>query len=211
MSAHRSAETGTRVRAGRQSHALRAKRRRGVPARLTRFSEAPSRPTSPSYSQRSSTGDQPEDRAGAGTDDSPDAAPAGRPGDRVAPCSTHAVNSCAPLSASPSARCPRVIARSTPSAPGSTRGLVSDTSPSVWRVRATISSSRGMTRRAGGRRSTQPGWSTRRRARPAPDGSARHLPPSRPAARVGVTRQDEGGSSQVTASDRSRRPSSRHP
>src|SRR5439155_609032 len=40
-----------------------------------------------------------------------------------------------------------------------------------WLARATISSSRGTTRRAGGRRSTRLGWSTRRPARPAPAGS----------------------------------------
>jgi len=58
--------------------------------------------------------------------------------------------------------------------PGSTPGPGSDTSPSAWRGRVTTCSLRATTRRAGARPSTRAGWNTRRRARPAPDGSGRH-------------------------------------
>jgi len=46
------------------------------------------------------------------------------------------------------------------------------TSWSAWRAKASICNWRGMTRRAGARRSTRAGWSTRRRARREPGESA---------------------------------------
>jgi hypothetical protein len=67
------------------------------------------------------------------------------------------------------------------SAPGSTPGLPSATSPSAWRARATTSNSRGTTRK-GWRATfyTTRGWSTARRARPAQRGSGHRGARSRP-------------------------------
>jgi hypothetical protein len=68
---------------------------------------------------------------------------------------------------------PHTIRRSTRCGHGSTPGPASGTSRSVWRARATTSTSRGTTRRAGARPSTRPGWSTARRAQRVPVESAR--------------------------------------
>jgi hypothetical protein len=76
--------------------------------------------------------------------------------------------------ASPGARRPRTTERSTRSgAPGSTAGPGLGTSQSAWRARAASFNSPGTTSKAGAQHSTRRGWSTRRRARRAPDGSER--------------------------------------
>src|SRR5207249_8827802 len=69
---------------------------------------------------------QSQDREGAQADDPADAATAGRSGHPVA-CSSNAANSCALLSASPRAPCPRTIAHSMPCGRGWTRGAASGT------------------------------------------------------------------------------------
>ena len=121
---------------------------------------------------------QSQDREGAQADDPADAATAGRSGHPVA-CSSNAANSCALLSASPRAPCPRTIAHSMPCGRGWTRGAASGTSRSAWRGKATTSSSPGMTTVDGEPRSTPAGWSTHPRARPARVGSARRGGPCR--------------------------------
>jgi len=62
---------------------------------------------------------------------------------------------------------------STPSAHGSTRGLVLGTSRWAWTVRATTCNWLSTMTEAGGPRSTRPAWSIPQRVRPAPGGSAR--------------------------------------
>ena len=65
---------------------------------------------------------------------------------------------------------------------------------SAWRVKATIFNSRATTRRDGARRSTRPGWSTRRRA---PQGTGWERPPWQATQRAGlVTNPRVRGSAQ---------------
>ena len=91
---------------------------------------------------------------------------------RFARCSTNAADSCEQHSASPGSLARPTTARSGLSARGSTLGLALGASQSAWLTKASTCSSRGTTRRAGARRSTRAGWSTRRPARPASHGNA---------------------------------------
>ena|SRR5215510_12695215 len=91
--------------------------------------------------------------------------------------------SCGQPSASSGSRARPTTARSGRSAHGSTRGLASDALPSAWLTRASTCSSHGTTNAADVRPSPRPAWSTRRRARRAPDGNC-----LRSSCRVGTTR-----------------------